>query len=257
MFSSIGYFFSLCILYRKASSCQLNESTAIDLMRRIRRGQRQRQQHHHSSNLLHVRLMNESNIDFYFLIASFSIIIIIDRFICLLHFSSSSSSSANMFSLSTFRRSVNILCVLGIALSLYAFYVETKKITDPSYRAACDINERMSCSRVLTSRWGRGFGLFESNSLLNLPDSLYGLAYYCLSICLNQSLKSIAIARVRILLSILTNLGSMYLGYILYFVLHDMCIVCCGMYLVNFILLVCNWRLFPMTTSGKHKQKRQ
>ncbi len=162
-----------------------------------------------------------------------------------------------MVSLSVYHQSVTFLCLVGISLSLYAFYVETRKINDPSYQAACDLSERMSCSRVLTSRWGRGFGLLPTDSALNIPDSLFGLIYYCLSLVLNQSYRSISIARVRVLLSILTNLGSIYLGYILYFVLHDVCVVCCGMYVVNFILLICNFKLLPMTKTSKQKQKKQ
>lgn len=162
-----------------------------------------------------------------------------------------------MISCSVYRQIVTALCVVGVGLSLYAFYVETRKANDPSYQAACDISERMSCSRVLTSRWARGFGLFESDSILNLPDSLFGLIYYCLSFILNRSYRSKTIARLRVIFSIITNLGSIYLGYILYFVLNDICVVCCGMYIVNFIMLVCNLKLVAMTNAGKHQKKKQ
>jgi len=162
-----------------------------------------------------------------------------------------------MVSLSVYHQSVTILCLVGISLSLYAFYVETRKISDPSYRAACDINEYMSCSRVLTSRWGRGFGLFNSDSILNIPDSLFGLIYYCLSLFLNRFYTSKIIARLRVIFSILTNLGSIYLSYILYFVLHDICLVCCGMYIVNFIIFICNLKLLTITNTSKNKQKKK
>ena len=162
-----------------------------------------------------------------------------------------------MVSLSIYRKSVTVLCLVGIALSLYAYYVETRKTDDSSYQAACDLHERMSCTRVLTSRWGRGFGLFSFDSPLNLPDSIYGLMYYCLSLVLNQSYKSRNIACLRIILSILTNLGSIYLSYILHFILHDICVVCLGMYIVNFLLLICNLKLLTITNSSKHKQKKK
>lgn len=162
-----------------------------------------------------------------------------------------------MISLSVYRRSATLLCLVGISLSLYAFYVETRKASDPTYQAACDISERMSCSRVLTSRWGRGFGLLESDSPLNLPDSLFAVIYYCLSILLYQSYASKTIARLRVILSVITNLGSVYLGYVLYFILHDICVVCCGMYVINFILLICNLKLLTITKANKHKQKKQ
>jgi vitamin-K-epoxide reductase (warfarin-sensitive) len=163
-----------------------------------------------------------------------------------------------MVSLSVYHQSVTILCLVGISLSLYAYYVETRKIADPTYQAACDIGERMSCSRVLTSRWGRGFGLFNPDSFFNIPDSLFGLIYYCLSLILNRSYTSKTIARLRVIFSIITNLGTIYLGYILYFILQDICFVCCGMYLVNFILLICNFKLLTMTTTpSKQKQKKK
>lgn len=46
----------------------------------------------------------------------------------------------------------SVLCLMGIVASVYALHVETKKERDPNYRAACDINEHMSCSKVLTSK---------------------------------------------------------------------------------------------------------
>lgn len=151
-----------------------------------------------------------------------------------------------------YRQIVRILCLFGLGLSSYAFYVETKKGQDPSYRAACDLAERMSCSRVLTSRWARGFGLFDANSPFNLPDSLYGFLYYCLVLLLNQSNQSKSIARLRVFLAILTNCGSIYLGYILYFILKDFCLVCCGMYVVNFLLLICNFKLLALTNHHRN-----
>ena len=136
------------------------------------------------------------------------------------------SLESKMVSLSVYHQSVTGLCLVGISLSLYAYYVETRKLNDPTYRAACDIGERMSCSRVLTSRWGRGFGLLPADSILNIPDSLFGLIYYCLSLILNRFSTSQTTARLRVLLSVLVNLGSVYLGYVLYFILQDICFVC-------------------------------
>lgn len=42
--------------------------------------------------------------------------------------------------------------VFGILVSTYALYVEEMKEKNPNYRALCDFNESMSCSRVLTSK---------------------------------------------------------------------------------------------------------
>uniref|UniRef100_A0A670JJC6 vitamin-K-epoxide reductase (warfarin-sensitive) n=1 Tax=Podarcis muralis TaxID=64176 RepID=A0A670JJC6_PODMU len=45
-----------------------------------------------------------------------------------------------------------LLCAAGLALSAYAFHVETSKERDAAYRAMCDISAAVSCSRVFTSR---------------------------------------------------------------------------------------------------------
>lgn len=44
-----------------------------------------------------------------------------------------------------------LMCIIGTVLSYYAYIVETTKENDESYEALCDINEHISCSRVLTS----------------------------------------------------------------------------------------------------------
>lgn len=45
-------------------------------------------------------------------------------------------------------------------------------------------------------------------------------------------------ARIQLLGCILSNLGSVYLGYILYFILQDACVVCISTYVVNIALLI-------------------
>lgn len=45
-----------------------------------------------------------------------------------------------------------LLCAAGLALSIYAWHVETSKELDAAYRAMCDISADISCSRVFTSR---------------------------------------------------------------------------------------------------------
>lgn len=52
-----------------------------------------------------------------------------------------------------------LLCMWGIGVCIYALSVEFHKEADPGYEAMCDISETMSCSKVLTSEWGKGFGL--------------------------------------------------------------------------------------------------
>jgi len=45
----------------------------------------------------------------------------------------------------------SVACCCGIAVSLYALWVEVQKHRNPAYVAVCDLGENMKCSRVLTS----------------------------------------------------------------------------------------------------------
>uniref|UniRef100_A0A8V5GZ02 vitamin-K-epoxide reductase (warfarin-sensitive) n=1 Tax=Melopsittacus undulatus TaxID=13146 RepID=A0A8V5GZ02_MELUD len=86
------------------------------------------------------------------------------------------------------------LCVAGAALSLYALHVERAHAQDPSYRAACDLREGVSCSHVFGSRWGRGLGLVEpllgKDSVINLPNGALGLLFYGLQGILGKDMAA-------------------------------------------------------------------
>ncbi|KAK7919666.1 hypothetical protein WMY93_010950 [Mugilogobius chulae] len=55
----------------------------------------------------------------------------------------------------------------------------------------CDLGQYVSCSKVFTSRWGRGFGLVQifvgQESLLNQPNSVLGIIFYSLQMGLGLS----------------------------------------------------------------------
>ncbi|XP_047232276.1 vitamin K epoxide reductase complex subunit 1 [Girardinichthys multiradiatus] len=136
-----------------------------------------------------------------------------------------------------------ILALLGLVLSAYALHVELSRERDPDYRAMCDLGESVSCSKVFTSRWGRGFGLVQlvvaKDSLLNQPNSVLGIAFYTLQMGLGLSLSKKA-ALALVLSSWVSVAGSIYLASILAFVLGDFCMVCVSTYIVNFALLYTN-----------------
>ncbi|XP_048872253.1 vitamin K epoxide reductase complex subunit 1-like protein 1 [Brienomyrus brachyistius] len=138
-----------------------------------------------------------------------------------------------------------LVCLLGALLSLYAFHVEREKARDPDYQAMCDMGTSVSCSKVFTSRWGRGFGLlgsiFGTNSVLNQPNSVYGLFFYGLQLLLGMTVSAVA-ALILMTTSIASVLGSLYLAYILYFVLKDLCLICITTYALNIILFILNYK---------------
>ncbi|XP_033197854.1 vitamin-K epoxide reductase [Bombus vancouverensis nearcticus] len=126
-------------------------------------------------------------------------------------------------------------CIIGFALSYYAYYVELAKEENDLYEAVCDINEHISCTKAFSSKYGKGFGIISETSLLYAPNSIYGLMFYLLVAILSISNKYVTSALV-VILEICANLGTLYLAYILY-KLSNICVVCVSLYLVNVVLL--------------------
>ncbi|XP_060795402.1 vitamin K epoxide reductase complex subunit 1 isoform X3 [Neoarius graeffei] len=150
-----------------------------------------------------------------------------------------------------------VLCVLGLILSVYALHVEVSRENDPNYRAMCDLAESVSCSKVFTSRWGRGFGLVqlfaEKDSLLNQPNSVLGIIFYTLQLGLGQMVSTTA-AHFLVITSWVSVAGSIYLAAILVLVLGDFCMVCVSTYIINFALLYTNLK---RRTGLRGKQKKE
>lgn len=140
-----------------------------------------------------------------------------------------------------------VVCLIGIALSFYAYHVETKKEKDKKYRAMCDISGHVSCSAVFSSRYGKGFGIlgsvFGEKSILNQPNSIYGIIFYTIQLILGEMNQPYA-TRMYLGFAILSIIGSVYLAYILAFILHDFCVVCITTYVLNAILLFCSLHKF-------------
>ncbi|GBM71329.1 Vitamin K epoxide reductase complex subunit 1-like protein 1 [Araneus ventricosus] len=136
-----------------------------------------------------------------------------------------------------------IFCIAGLLLSIYAYHVEVKKEKDENYTAMCDISEHMSCTAAFSSKYGKGFGILEhivgKESILNQPNSVFGLVFYLIFMPLGE-IPNLTVSKIMIGLAVLSNLCSVYLAYILMFILYDFCVVCVTTYAVNFFLLICS-----------------
>ncbi|ESN93796.1 hypothetical protein HELRODRAFT_88258 [Helobdella robusta] len=133
-----------------------------------------------------------------------------------------------------------IVCLVGIALSVYAWHVERNKKCDKDYIAFCDLGANMQCSRVLTSEYSVGFGIFGTylgcDSILNRPNCELGMIFYAAQIVVLTLLGPFA-SVFLFLCSFASCIMSVYLAYLLAFKLKDICVVCISTYIVNFILL--------------------
>ncbi|XP_069703144.1 vitamin K epoxide reductase complex subunit 1 [Periplaneta americana] len=146
-----------------------------------------------------------------------------------------------MWKVKDLSKGIHLVCFFGLGLSYYAYVVETAKEHDENYVAMCDISEHMSCSKAFMSPYGKGFGLirhiFGEDSFLNQPNSIGGMIFYVIIIGLNV-VNNPSIVKLMTLLAAVSNLASVYLACILYFVLYDFCFVCVSTYVVNFLLLI-------------------
>jgi vitamin-K-epoxide reductase (warfarin-sensitive) len=129
-------------------------------------------------------------------------------------------------------------CVLGILLSFYTLYVEVRHEKDRNFKALCDVNERISCSKVFMSKYGKGFGLFSKESPFNLPNPVFGIFFYVTQLFVAMFCgRDGRLINFFIIQAIVSNFMSVYLGYILFFVLNDLCVVCVATYVVNALML--------------------
>ncbi len=118
--------------------------------------------------------------------------------------------------------------IAGFVLSLYTLYIEYQLKKNTSYKAVCDINDRMSCTRTFSSGYGKMFGISNAYPGFLFYLVVIGLTYY---------------AQFDFLLyvTVFGVLFSAYLAYLLYFKLKHFCLVCNGIYLVNILLLIFVW----------------
>uniref|UniRef100_A0A8C5L7Z3 vitamin-K-epoxide reductase (warfarin-sensitive) n=1 Tax=Jaculus jaculus TaxID=51337 RepID=A0A8C5L7Z3_JACJA len=100
-------------------------------------------------------------------------------------------------------------------------------------------------ARLTGKGWGRGFGLVEqvlgADSVLNQSNSVFGCIFYTLQLLLG-CLRERWASTLLVLSSLLSLIGSVYLAWILFFVLYDLCIVCITTYAINVGLMLLSFQ---------------
>lgn len=132
-----------------------------------------------------------------------------------------------------------ILCILGWLLSAVALYehvIYSRGLaTGPSF---CNISSRINCEAVNASAWSVFFGL---------PIASYGLFFYTSLLGLltlarrREAEVATAAPSVVFLASFVASLLSLVLFAISHFIIGALCIVCIGLYAVNFMMLGALW----------------
>ncbi|GFO41220.1 vitamin K epoxide reductase complex subunit 1-like [Plakobranchus ocellatus] len=136
---------------------------------------------------------------------------------------------------------VAILNIIGVIVCLYSLHIELRKEKDPSFKAACDFNEHMSCSRVLTSKYSHGFGLaepiFGRDHILNSRNCNMGLVMYLCNLILCFVVWEPLASTIMLFCAASSIFVCVYLAAILAFVLRDLCVVCITTYVINGCIL--------------------
>lgn len=130
-----------------------------------------------------------------------------------------------------------ILAAAGFCVALYAYTVEVELSRDKFYQPACKLSIG-SCVTVFTSEYARPlslWGLVDKGSQLDVSLSVAGLLNYGLFMLYPIFGRYIAQREaVMLVLSGASIVFSIYLLYVLKFILGEFCIVCTSFHLVNF-----------------------
>lgn len=120
---------------------------------------------------------------------------------------------------------IALVAIVGFALSFYAFLIDRRIAVDQTYKPACDLSDRVSCSKVALSEYNRIFSV--SNTYVGM--AFYGLIFVLALLNLGFPIFLLACA----------SLGATFvLAYILYAKIGALCLICLGIYLVNIALFV-------------------
>lgn len=129
--------------------------------------------------------------------------------------------------------SIVLLACAGFGVSLYAYFVERKIMADANYKAACDLTDRISCTKPLTSQYAKLF--FISNSLA-------GMIFYTLVALLGFY----EAPNFLLLFASAGLLSSIVLGYLLYFKVKALCLLCTSLYIINICLFVISYNVWKL-----------
>jgi len=123
---------------------------------------------------------------------------------------------------------IAILATIGLCISFYALFLETKIKKDATYKPVCDLSDAMSCTKPILSKYGKIFGF---------SNALFGVGFYFIVLILSL------LEQIHLLfyLSIISCIATLYFAYILYTKIKTFCLVCTAIYAINFGLLIISY----------------
>jgi vitamin-K-epoxide reductase (warfarin-sensitive) len=144
---------------------------------------------------------------------------------------------------------------IGFVLSVYTIYIEYNLSSDQNYVASCDINPQISCSRVITSEYGHilsALNIVPRNSIFDRPNCEYGVLFYLTIFLFYLFSSSSPLMKLFLLFTaVFGMILSCLLGYIMVYILQQICVICYGTYFVNTVILITSCRYYLSKSNRK------
>lgn len=146
-------------------------------------------------------------------------------------------------------------CV-SLLISIYNELTRRKLEADKDYTPFCDYGKYL-CSDFLKSNYSIGFGFNFLPEALKYSSSLYAIAFYTIVASLSKIIelythhhtltlffsllgfsKNIIVVEFQLFLSSLSIWMSIYLAYVLIYIIKNICINCISLYVLNVITII-------------------
>jgi vitamin-K-epoxide reductase (warfarin-sensitive) len=121
--------------------------------------------------------------------------------------------------------SVVFISIIGVLISLYGIMVERKIKNDMNYKAACDISEKISCTKTFISPYANMLGISTIVACLIYYVIMFILGIMnCVTMIVMLSLSGLSV--------------TVWFAYILFFKIRTVCLICISLYILNSALVI-------------------
>lgn len=149
--------------------------------------------------------------------------------------------------ISNYFKSVLLISVIGIVLSIISLRSSTLISSIPGYDSFCNLGEGLNCTNVLSSKY---------SYILGIPLSIYGSIFFFIISILAFAGIYLPAASIIFPLQLFGLFGfvtSLYYFFISKFILKSFCIVCIGIYIVNLLIFILG--IFTKTEEDKSQEQ--
>jgi uncharacterized membrane protein len=135
---------------------------------------------------------------------------------------------------------IYIYFLIGLIVSLQATYYKFRVWIDPNYRPDCNCVEPES---IIPSKQDMMDGIFnvlghkKSAIMFNIPNTVFGILFYCFMIFINIG-QIYQVDAITFFLTCVSCLGSLYLWYTMIYEVKSICVICSSIHAISFLTLI-------------------